>query len=651
MDPSGINQHWLTHELMLHGGSDSADKRVRLTAGNLSMFYDKGSLRYISNGRTEVLRMIYFALRNMDWLTIVPEISDENLNVNGNEFIITYKAEYQSGEIHFRAFFSIEGKNDNTVIFSFEGEALSSFMKNRIGFCLLHPSDHYAGKPCSIIHTDGTAEGTVFPEMISPHQPFMNIRSMSWQTGGDIYTADFQGDIFETEDQRNWTDTSFKTYSGPLSIPFPTRIEKGSVIAQKIILKGENISLRDSKNLKRIIITIEPENGKKMPPVGISSSTRPQPLTDGEIKVLRSIQFDHYRVEIFPDSPHWQSRADTLFNEAERLILPLELVIFFDNNARVQLLTLRDWLSGRKNEIAVILIFHKNEAVTPGWLSELVIPGMRELCPGARIGIGTNASFVEINRVHPGNRGNDMICYSVHPQEHSSDNLTLVENLSGQAATAASATGIADDKGVWISPVTIQRRFNPNREFYEIPFSGIEFPPQVDIRLLSLFGACWTAGSLKNLLESEVSGVTYFEAAGERGILQGEYDSRWPSEFPVSGGMVFPVFFVFRFLLLNKKLKLLRTLSSDSHSAECLTLSDGRKLMLMMFNYTAEKRDVTISGCTGLLRIRTLSLENYSEAAWNSKWTGAEKEYTLSCTKTLSMEPFSLKFIEARLWR
>ena len=35
--------------------------------------------------------------------------------------------------------------------------------------------------------------------------------------GGEIVIR-FEGDLFEMEDQRNWTDASYKTYSTPLRI-------------------------------------------------------------------------------------------------------------------------------------------------------------------------------------------------------------------------------------------------------------------------------------------------------------------------------------------------------------------------------------------------------------------------------------------------
>ena len=44
----------------------------------------------------------------------------------------------------------------------------------------------------------------------------------------------FEGDVFETEDQRNWTDASYKTYSTPLDQPYPAKVTKGTALFQRI---------------------------------------------------------------------------------------------------------------------------------------------------------------------------------------------------------------------------------------------------------------------------------------------------------------------------------------------------------------------------------------------------------------------------------
>ena len=47
------------------------------------------------------------------------------------------------------------------------------------------------------------------------------------------------GDVFEMEDQRNWSDASYKTYVRPLSLPWPYVMEQGVVNRQSVELSIE----------------------------------------------------------------------------------------------------------------------------------------------------------------------------------------------------------------------------------------------------------------------------------------------------------------------------------------------------------------------------------------------------------------------------
>ena len=50
-----------------------------LRSGDIRMLYEAGNLRYISAGGNEIIRMIYFAVRDKEWLTISPDISEEKI--------------------------------------------------------------------------------------------------------------------------------------------------------------------------------------------------------------------------------------------------------------------------------------------------------------------------------------------------------------------------------------------------------------------------------------------------------------------------------------------------------------------------------------------------------------------------------------------
>src|SRR5207253_2179233 len=135
---------------------------------------------------------------------------------------------------------SIEGRPDGTIRYEMDGEARSTFRRNRIGICVLHPPRECAGAPYRVEHDAGRVEQGVFPKLISPHQPIMDIRALSHEVLPGVWArVAFEGDVFEMEDQRNWTDASFKTYSTPLALPYPVEIAAGTRVRQAITLSLE----------------------------------------------------------------------------------------------------------------------------------------------------------------------------------------------------------------------------------------------------------------------------------------------------------------------------------------------------------------------------------------------------------------------------
>ena len=202
---------------------------LTLTAGPLTAEYDGGSLRYIRLGGHEILRRVLVAVRNRNWQTIPAVLSNEMVVRNADNFRISFTANHEIGFVWNGL---IEGDSDGTIRFAMSGKATRSFWRNRIGICVLHPIAECAGRECIVEHSDGTEEASQFPMLISPHQPFLDIRALRY---GPLRIETF-GDIFETEDQRNWTDASFKTYSTPLSIPIPAEVHPGDSITQSVTL-------------------------------------------------------------------------------------------------------------------------------------------------------------------------------------------------------------------------------------------------------------------------------------------------------------------------------------------------------------------------------------------------------------------------------
>jgi hypothetical protein len=215
-----------------------------LQAGAISAVFDGADLRYVRVGGAEILRRVYFAIRDRNWRTLPIAVSNVEIGETPSGWTIGYDAVSRADGIEFAWRASMEGRQDNWIRWHARGEALTSFLKNRIGWCVLHPVQALAGQLCEVEHVDGTSARLTIPREISPRQPFVEMRSLRHSAGPGL-TAElrFSGDSFEIEDQRNWSDASLKIYSTALRLPFPAPIERGDCVEQSVDLRLSPMTL------------------------------------------------------------------------------------------------------------------------------------------------------------------------------------------------------------------------------------------------------------------------------------------------------------------------------------------------------------------------------------------------------------------------
>ena len=118
-----------------------------LHAGPFHILYDRGFLRYLKYGDSEVLRMIYFALRDENWTTYKPIVENEIIDTQPDQFNITYDCFHEEDNqriYQWKA--SIHGLPNGTIEFEISGLALKEILRNRAGFCILHPVEGLAGQ-------------------------------------------------------------------------------------------------------------------------------------------------------------------------------------------------------------------------------------------------------------------------------------------------------------------------------------------------------------------------------------------------------------------------------------------------------------------------------------------------------------------------
>jgi hypothetical protein len=154
-----------------------------------------------------------------------------------SSFVISYQASCTRHDQSIDYEAHIEGHADGSLIFRGKATPTTDFLTARTGFVVLHPLTGVVGQMLKVEHVDGTVTESQFPEQVNPDCPFRNIRALSHQVLPGVWArCVMQGDAFEMEDHRNWTDASFKTYVRPLSRPWPYALPAGEAIEQSVSL-------------------------------------------------------------------------------------------------------------------------------------------------------------------------------------------------------------------------------------------------------------------------------------------------------------------------------------------------------------------------------------------------------------------------------
>jgi hypothetical protein len=487
-----------------------------LRTGSMEMLYARGEIRRIMVGNVHVLQAIYGAVRDRNWGTVPFRILSEDLEEQGDGFRLSMTKEYLQHDIHFNADIRIEFRN-NKLVYSYEGRALRSFLKNRIGLNVLHPVETCKGGAAEVIHPDGTRSEGAFPRAISPEQPFRNIGGMRWYPGNAVEAQlEFLGEIFEMEDQRNWTDHSFKIYGTPLELPFPEMIHEGSTISQQVILTTRQRSCSIAvAGSKPVVLSFHPAEWFPIPALGVAATSDLIPITPEEATLIARLPLRHYRADLQLYSENWSEHLERAIKEHTRLGFSLELALQVEEHQEKELNKLLDILRSVKPFISSILLFNR-EHLSPGALLERVIPLIRRALPGIPTGGGTNTNFAELNRNRPLHAGLlDFISFAICPQVHASDDLTLLENLPAQHEVVQEANRIFG-LPVSVHALTLDQRFNAVATEHPGRPAG---NPHSDPRQHSAFGASWTLGSLMELARAGTRSVTYYESCGSGGLI------------------------------------------------------------------------------------------------------------------------------------
>jgi D-apionolactonase len=661
----------MDHSLLCHGSADSLPEPLQLKAGGFSMFYLDGALRYISRGNEEVVRMIFPAVRDQNWGTVVPEYIREEIRHDKEGFNISLACQYRLKDIDFTAWYRITGLPEGKIVFQMKGRANSNFLKNRIGLCVLHPLKETVGKECRVIHPDGNSSSARFPFHVSPHQPVKNISALQWDlVNGSKACLEFKGDIFEMEDHRNWTDASFKTYSTPLELPFPVMVMVGESMEQEVSLTVENVTGPETADGPVVDAGNDPSSmpasidyqspGSALPKIGLSANQK-ENLTGKSLSIIGKLNIDHYRLDIRLYTDGWERQLRDKAKEIDELNVPLELVLHTSPGYENELKVLAQIVKDHAFPISHIILFQKGYNTTPNNLVKAArkIPGIPG--QGIRFGGGTDAYFAELNRERPDPSLLDFVSFSINPQVHAFDILSLTETLEAQQWVVRSAKEYFGQLPVFVSPVTLKPRFNPNATSKDQDAVGDQSRGTNDPRQKSLFGAAWTLGSIKALSSVEIasgalpdiaaeatagfihtasagspatasgtppgapsnptdqtasygtkgvtpgaSSITWFQTTGPGGLMDPHVNG------PAEGRpLLYPVYYIFKNILEMKNGLLLPSVSSDPLKWEILAIKEGKRVKILVTSFAGSVQDIALPLPAGKYSVHYLDEDTY----------------------------------------
>src|SRR5579883_2348882 len=647
----------LPQAIILFGTEEPDPEGKLLSAGPLTAEFQNGQLRYIRLAGIEVLRAIAFIVRDESWGTYNPEIADLVIDEKPDAFRVTYNGRCAEGAVAYRA--SIEGSASGALVFSAQIRTTRVFRTNRTGFVILHPLAGCAGHPVEVEHVDGRRERASFPARVSPYQPFFSVRALTHEFApGAVVTARLEGDTFEMEDHRNWTDASFKTYVRPIGLPWPYEIPAGAEIEQRVALSvvGKLPSSPRSAGSAEIAVTVGSGIGR-MAQIGVELPAAEIAAARERLALLRKLGPNLIVGEVKRHLGHGREElaADREIAAAcgARLTLEAALPRAGDPQAEAAALAEDCAAAGAAPDDVTIWAEADLKGVLPGsaWPVQPPLEAIRwagmTAFPRARLGGGAYGFFTELNRRRPLAHFLDYISFTTTPIAHAADDRSVMETLEALPFVVESVKAIAQGKPWRVGPSGIGTRDNPygagpaaNPDNRRVCMS------EMDPRQRGLFAAAWTTGYLAAFARGGAEAVILGAGTGPRGCIHTRAAHPQPGFDAGEGRLVYPLFHVLRWAASGRGAELLDVESSAPKEVAALAWRKDGKTALIVANLTGGDRRIALSEAKrSALSMRLLDAAAFGEAARDPDWLDG-KAAPLGGDHLL-LPPYAVAFIAA----
>lgn len=622
--------------LRLCGTEEEPAATRTISVGQLSVVFQSGALRRISIGGTEAIRGIAFVVRDENWGTYRPEISGLEVIEDDDRFRISYCAVCGDEDQALGYEVAIEGSRDGSLQFIVTGAAKSDFLTSRTGFVVLHPLEGVAGNSVTVTHTDGSSEDSLFPGLISPSQPFLDIRALSHEVlPGLSVICIMEGDAYEMEDQRNWSDASYKTYIRPLSKPHPYTLETGRKFVQRVGLSVAGSIPADDRRIAAAdcTVSIGEQIAGWVPEFALAVSPKFAETALNVAGLARRTNVSHLVCTFDASVGHGVETMKHFKRIGEetdaRLILEAVLPLrddsgqFTDNlgvlNADIG--TIKRAAADAGAEFAIISVspacYLKSYQPIDNWPSapslRTVYTAVRQAFPKAEIAGGMHSYFTELNRFQPPADAIDIITHSTCPIVHAGDDSSVMESLQALPWIFKSVAEMGKGTPYWIGPTAIAMRMNPyGAGPMPNPDNLRGAMAEIDPRQRGLFNAAWTLGYAALAAAGGVAGLCFSSVAGPNAIAwqKMNWDQPWFDEKNTKNA-VFPVYHVIKGLASRAGAIVRAVDCADPITIAALAIDDGDGRELWLANLTPKRRRAELCGIGPAAVVERLDAETF----------------------------------------
>jgi D-apionolactonase len=582
----------------------------RLRAGALSVELENGALRYVRLGGVEVLRAIAFLVRDENWGTFTPKIDDLKIDERQDRFTVTYRGTCADAKRRLSYDATIEGKSDGSLAFVVVAEPVTDVLTNRTGFVVLHAVEGVAGEPVTVRHVDGSEKKSTFPELISPGQPFLNIRALTHEVMPGVFaTCTMESvDGFEMEDQRNWTDASYKTYVRSLLKPWPYMHKKGEKFEQSVRLtfSGRLPAAAASASAGPVRVELGGDAGAKMPAIGVGVPAEEAEHALTAVSLVKKLGPKHLVCAIDLRGSTWRKALSTYrrLGEETGAEVVLEVVIPGGMDPAAELEPVAKAVGAAKLSPAAVAVFpepllHSYQPSGP-WpelsAEEAIAKAARRAFPRARLGGGMYAYFTELNRKRPAAGLYDYVTHTTCPIVHAADDRSVMESLEALRTVALSTRAMIGNAAYRVGPSAIGCRDNPyGKAPFENPGNGRVPLAKVDPRQRGLLNAAWTLGYVAAFARGRVEAIALGAPTGPFGYIHRGAEYAQPYYDDLQAPAVYPAFHVVAGLATASGKALRVAKPSRPGIVDAIAYGAGAETTLWIANVTAAKQTVELA--------------------------------------------------------